>query len=183
MIKKIRSLWQSLFGDVDRRVRLGRTLGLLFVVAGFVILGFAWNGAAGQNIVERQFPYVLSGGFMGLALVITGSTLIFLATLRAERAVLTDRFDQMLTLLSRNLGRLQVTSNGAGGSQEQVVATSEAYHRADCAVLKGKSGLSTISVEQAAAEGLQPCRTCEPPRPTRAPVEEQTVTTSGTPNQ
>jgi hypothetical protein len=184
MIKKIRSLWQSFYGDVDRRVRLGRILGLAFVTAGFIIVGVAWNGAAGQNIVEAQFPYVLSGGFMGVALVITGCTLIFLSTLRAERQLLTDKFDEMATLLSRNLGRLQVTTNGSGGSQEQVIATSAAYHRPDCSILKGKTGLSTISVDQAAAEGLQPCRACAPPRPAPTPsAEEVPSATTGTPDR
>lgn len=177
MIKKIRSLWASLLGDADRRVRLGRLLGLTFVVAGFIVLGLAWNGAAGINFVTGQFPYLLSGGFMGLALVITGCTLLFLATIRAERQILTDRFDEMSRLLGRNLGRLALSTNGSGSSQEQVVVTSETYHLADCTILKGKVGLSTVSVDQAVAEGLQPCRTCEPPRPSPKP-EEASVPTS-----
>lgn len=163
MIKKLKSTWHSLAGDSDRRVRLGRVLGLAFVTVGFVMIGKAWDGAAGQNIIMAQFPYLLSGGFMGLALVVTGCTLLFLSTVRAERQIMTDRFDEMLTLLSRNLGRLSISSNGSAGSQEHVVATSEAYHRPDCTILQGKSGLSTIPVVQAAAEGLAPCRTCEPP--------------------
>lgn len=163
MIKKLRSMWQSAFGDVDRRVRLGRILGLIFVAVGFVMIGKAWDGAASINFITGQTPYLLSGGFMGLALVITGSTLLFLSTVRAERQIMTDRFDEMITLLSRNLGRLSMSSNGSSGSQEQVIATHESYHRPDCTVLKGKEGLSTISVQQAAAEELIPCRTCDPP--------------------
>ena len=168
-MKKLRAIWQSMWVDVDRRVRMGRVLGLLFVASGFVVIGVAWNGAAGQVRVDSQFPYLLSGGFMGIGLIVVGVVLLMLATIRSERQILTDKFDEMNRLLSRNLGRLQVSANttaqtnGSPASSEQVVAGSDLYHRADCRILIGKSGLSTITVAQAAAEGLEPCRACDPP--------------------
>jgi hypothetical protein len=163
-VKRLRAVWQSLWADVDRRVRLGRILGLLFVTAGFVVIGVAWNGAAGINLrIDSQFPYLLSGGFAGLGLIITGATLLFLATVRAERQIMTAKFDEMLTLLGRNLNRLQFSSNGAGSTNGQVVAGANVYHRAECRILQGKSGLTNVTVEQAAAEGLKPCRVCNPP--------------------
>jgi hypothetical protein len=164
-VKKLRAVWASTWGDVDRRVRLGRLLGLTFIVLGFVAIGKAWDGAASRNFIQQQFPYLLSGGFLGLGLIITGSMLIFMSTLRAERQILSDRYEEMAKLLSRNLSRLQVTSsNGAAGSSEQVVAGANAYHRPGCRVLQGKEGLMNVTVEQAAAEGLGPCRVCDPPR-------------------
>ncbi len=169
--KKLRAVWQSMWVDVDRRVRMGRLLGLAFVTGGFVVMGKAWDGASNLNFVTGQFPYLLSGGFMGLGLVITGCTLLFLSTIRAERQLMTDRFDEMTRLLSRNLGRLQISSNGTGSSHEQVVAGADVYHRADCRILSGKSGLSAVTVEQAAAEGLRACRACEPPEPSQVERE------------
>jgi hypothetical protein len=164
-VKKLRALWASTWGDVDRRVRLGRLLGLAFIVLGFVAIGKAWDGAASRNFIQQQFPYLLSGGFLGIGLIITGSMLIFMSTLRAERQILSDRYEEMAKLLSRNLSRLQVTStNGSAGSTEQVVAGDNAYHRPGCRVLQGKEGLMKVTVEQAAAEGLGPCRVCDPPR-------------------
>ena len=168
-MKKLRALWQSLWVDVDRRVRLGRILGLLFVVAGFVVIGVAWNGSAGQVRVDSQFPYLLSGGFMGIGLIVVGVVMLLLATVRAERQILTEKFDEMNRLLSRNLGRLQVSASTAqtnGSSSvgaEQVVAGNDLYHRTDCRILAGKKGLTTISVSQAVNEGLEPCRACDPP--------------------
>ncbi len=44
----------------DRRVRYWRVLGLVFIVAEFVMIGLAWNGAAGRACVDCQFPYLLS---------------------------------------------------------------------------------------------------------------------------
>ena len=162
-MKRIRAMWQSLFGDADRRVRMGRVLGFVFMTAGVIMIGLAWNGAASRNFVEGQFPYLLSGGVMGLALVIIGASLLFLATIRAERELMTDRFDEMIRLLGRNLNRLSVSTNGSGGSSGQVIAGETVFHRAECKVLQGKDGLVTVTVEQAEAEGLEPCRVCQPP--------------------
>jgi hypothetical protein len=167
-MKKLRALWQSVWVDVDRRIRLGRLLGLTFVTAGFVVIGKAWDGAASKNFVQGQFPYLLSGGFMGLGLIITGCTLLFLATARSERKILTDQYEDMVRLLGRNLSRLQLSTNGSGAEADDtagtVVAGANAYHRAGCKILQGKDGLMTVSIEQASAEGLAPCRVCEPPR-------------------
>jgi hypothetical protein len=164
-VKKLKALWASLWQDVDRRVRMGRLLGFIFVVVGFFAIAKAWDGAASTNFLPAMFPYLLSGGFLGLGLIILGSMLLFLATLRAERQILSDRYEEMAKLLSRNLSRLQVaSSNGGPGAGEQVIAGANAYHLAGCRVLEGKEGLMTVTVEQAVAEGLGPCRVCDPPR-------------------
>ncbi len=183
-MKKIRAVWQSLWGDADRRVRLGRLLGLAFITIGFVIMFLGWNGAAGRNVIMQQFPYVISGGIIGLGLVITGSLLLFLSTVRAERQIMSDKFDEVARLLSRNLSRLQFSSNGASESNSQVVAAGSHYHRAECRLLQGKQGLTTVTLEQAAAEDLEPCRVCDPPRVAEADVakSEAPAATSGTPN-
>ncbi len=155
-----------MWGDADRRVRLGRILGLTFITAGFVVFYFAWDGAASINFAQGQIPYLLSGGFLGLGLVITGVALIFLSTVRSERQLMTDRFDEMARLLSRNLSRMQFSTNGTGSTSSQVVAGATTYHRAECKILEGKDGLTTVTIEQAVAEGLERCRVCNPPQPT-----------------
>jgi len=169
-MRRLKALWSSLFGEGDRRIRVGRLLGFIFITAGFVTIGLAWNGAASRNFITGQFPYLLSGGFMGLALVFTGSTLLFLATIRAERDVMIERMDEMVRLLGRNLNRLSISSNGAG-DKRQVVAAESTYHRAECRILQGKGGLTTVTVDQAEAEGLTACRVCSPPLPHKETVE------------
>ena len=152
--------------DVDRRVRLGRLLGLATVAAGFIVIGKAWDGAASKNFITGQFPYLISGGFLGLGLIVTGTTLMRLATERAERQVLTAKFDEMALLLGRNLARLGISSNGTGPEDAaQVVAGATVYHRPECKILQGKRALTRLTLEQAAAEGLAPCRVCNPPAP------------------
>lgn len=170
-VKKLRAIWQSLWVDVDRRVRLGRVLGMVFVTAGFVLMGLAWNGAASKNLIQSQFPYLLSGGVMGLGLVILGGTLWMLSTIRGERQILTDKVDEMIQLLARNLARTgaTVTDPSIPGGTEQVVATNRAYHLPGCRILEGKTNVTTLTVAQALAEGLAACRVCSPPSP---PKEE-----------
>ncbi|MDQ4026332.1 MAG: hypothetical protein M3217_12725 [Actinomycetota bacterium] len=177
-MKKLRAAWQSVWVDVDRRVQAGRILGLVFVTAGFVVVGKAWDGAASINFTTGQFPYLLSGGFMGLGLIVTGCTLLLLSTVRGERQVMTDKLDEVTKLLGRTLNRMQLSGNGVPGSAEQVVAGESVYHRAECKILQGKTGVTTLTVEQAAAEGLTPCRVCEPPAPPPAP--EQAASADGT---
>jgi hypothetical protein len=177
-VKKLRSAWQSLWVDVDRRVHVGRILGLVFVTAGFVVMGKAWDGAASINFTTGQFPYLLSGGFMGLGLIVTGCTLLLLATVRGEREVMSQKLDEVTKLLGRSLTRMQASSNGLPGGGEQVVAGETTYHRPDCKILQGKKGLAPITVDQAAAEGLTPCRVCDPPR-LAAPEEKPAVSADG----
>ena len=174
-VKRFRAIWQSLWVDVDRRVRLGRVLGMIFVTGGFIVVGIAWNGAASKNLIQSQFPYLLSGGVMGLALVILGGTLWMLSTIRGERQVLTDKVDEMIQLLARNLLRTApaTESKAFAGSDDQVVATKDAYHLEGCRILEGKTNLVPLTVAQAIAEGLSACRVCDPPSP---PVEEPAAT-------
>jgi hypothetical protein len=178
-MKRLRAWWQSVFGETDRRIRFGRILGLLFIVAGFVLIGKAWDGAASINFPTGQFPYLLSGGFMGLGLIVTGITLVLLSTVRAEREVLTSKFDELNRLLTRNLSRSQFSANGK--SRTEVVAGGSVYHRPDCKILSGKQSLDTISVAEAVAEGLTPCRVCEPETIERS--SEELTSAGGTPTQ
>jgi hypothetical protein len=169
IVKRLRAIWQSVAGDSDRRVRLGRILGLLFMTAGFIVIGKAWDGAASINFAQGQIPYLLSGGFMGLGLIVTGATLLNLATVRAEREISSKQFEEVTRLLGRNLNRLSVSTNGSGSSMSgQVVTGASTFHRAECRLLEGKDGLSTVTVDQAEAEGLDPCRVCSPPHNEKA---------------
>ena len=82
----------------------------------FSAMGLLWGVA---------FHWVDLALFLGLGLVITGATLLFLSTIRSERQLMTDRYDEMARLLSRNLSRLQFSTNGhSASSNSQVVALS-----------------------------------------------------------
>jgi len=50
-------------------------LGILLVVLGIALVLAGWYGASGVGTIAEQFPYLLSGGVLGLACVIIGSVL------------------------------------------------------------------------------------------------------------
>ena len=76
--------------------------GIALVVVGVVVVFAGYWGASGTTNVAEQMPYLLSGGGIGLALVIIGSVLVgrysmarlfryWLALLVAEHRAQTDR--------------------------------------------------------------------------------------------
>ena len=72
------------------------SVGVLLVVAGFVAMFLAWNGAAAKDFVQGQVPYLISGGLVGLALVGSGLTVINVQARRADQAELLNRLETML---------------------------------------------------------------------------------------
>jgi hypothetical protein len=142
----------------DRQVRYGRILGLFFCVAGFVAIGFGWNGSAKSAFVDVQFPFLISGGLGGLALVFLGVGLMVMAQFRDERIRLAEHLQQVGAVISK-------AAAGPSGpaSGDEVVAGKSTYHRPECRLVEGKGDLDRISVEVARLQGLSPCRVCNPP--------------------
>jgi hypothetical protein len=141
----------------DRQVRYGRILGLFFCVAGFVAIGFGWNGAAKSAFVDVQFPYLVSGGLGGLALILLGIGLLVMAQIRGERIRLAEQIQQVGAVISK------AAAPAGGAGENEVVAGKSTYHRAECRLVEGKADLDRVSVEVARLQGLSPCRVCNPP--------------------
>ena len=73
-------------------VKLVVVPGSVAVVGGFVVMFIGWYGAARSYPEVAQIPYIISGGLVGLGLVILGglllSTAVWIAQLgRMQRAV------------------------------------------------------------------------------------------------
>ena len=58
--------------------------GLVLIVVGFALLAFTWSKVAGTAIVALQLPYLASGGFAGLGVLIIGVLLIYLGVRRRD---------------------------------------------------------------------------------------------------
>jgi hypothetical protein len=141
---------------------LGGKLGLLFCVAGLAVIWAGWNGAASYNDIRKQFPYLISGGIAGLALVVIGVGLMIIQSQRADRVQLEANLVELRHILEELTG--PAGFHGAEATETNlVVAGPSAYHRPGCTLLAGRD-LRTMTVEQAAAAGLEPCRTCAPAR-------------------
>lgn len=152
-----------------KRTKLGHQLGLLFCLAGFVLVWVGWNGAASYDSAIRQFPYLISGGIAGLGLIQVGVGLWNVQSQRAERA----RMEENLAGLNRVLETLvEVVAFGPGAGHAPVsngnglvLAGKSAYHRPSCRLVQDHPQLTTTTAEMASDSGLIPCRTCEPQAP------------------
>ncbi|HEX9683758.1 MAG TPA: hypothetical protein VGA13_11790 [Acidimicrobiales bacterium] len=67
---------------------------------GFVALFFAWNGAAGRDFIQGQFPYLLSGGLVGIGLIASGLTSIVVQNHRRDTQELIAKLDEIADRLS-----------------------------------------------------------------------------------
>jgi hypothetical protein len=142
----------------DRQVRFGRILGLVFCVAGFTTIGFGWNGTAKTALVDKQFPYLISGGAAGVALVLLGVGLLVMSQVRSERLKLAEELRTVASVISRAVAAAPSSSSLDG----RVVAGKSTYHRPDCRLVEKKSDLDFVTVGAAKATGLSPCRVCNP---------------------
>jgi hypothetical protein len=143
----------------DRQVRYARILGLVFAAAGFATIGFGWNGTAKNAFIDKQIPYLLSGGAAGLGLVLLGIGLLVLAQFRNERLKLGEQLEHVAVLISKAVA---TGPGGIGSSNGRVVAGRSTYHRPDCRLVQGKADLDFVPVETAKLSGLSPCRVCNP---------------------
>jgi hypothetical protein len=146
--------------------QIGGQLGLGLALLGGLFLFLGWNGAASYDRVPSQFPYLISGGIVGLSLVVLGSAYIIVDNQRRDRAQLQNTIAELRDAIDKlALAQLGTTSNG-GASPTQtpggVVVGPNAYHRTDCSLLEGRGPLPTVPVEEAERRGLTPCRVCEP---------------------
>jgi hypothetical protein len=135
---------------------LGGKLGLLFCVAGLALIWAGWNGAATYNDIRKQFPYLISGGIAGLALVVIGVGLMVIQSQRADRVELEANLNELRLILERMTGA--PATNGSA-DPALVVAGPNAYHRPGCKLVAGRD-LQKMTPDQASAAGLEPCRVC-----------------------
>jgi hypothetical protein len=139
--------------------RLGGRLSLFVVALGLLAIALGWNGAAGNLVQSAQTPYLLSGGFAGLAIVIFGSALMVTQSAREDR--------QRLEGLLLQLIDVQQTGTTAMGSVPSDVdglfaAGTASYHVPGCRLVDGREEVSYVTASEAAARDLKPCRVCQP---------------------
>src|SRR3954454_16032140 len=90
--------------------KLGGQIGLGCIALGLVFIGLAWNGAAGVDFVSGQIPYLLSGGAIGLALIVIGVGMVVVQNSRRDRSLV----EAQLRELNGAIGRLTAAIGGMG---------------------------------------------------------------------
>ena len=136
-------------------------LSVALIAVGFLLIYFAWNGAAEKDFIQGQFPYLLSGGLTGLGLILCGLTLVATQSFRRDILTLQDRIEDLLSHLPAAPGAASLSAVPDAGSGAFVVS-GDTYHLASCRTVRGRSGLELATAEDAAERDLTPCRVCRP---------------------
>ena len=145
--------------------------GGVMIPLGAVLIIAGWYGSAHTTLPWEQTPYVISGGLLGLALVVAGASFYFGYWL--TRLVGGER--ELLDVLTRIEARLQAAegdrpSNTTAGGRAVVtgatgslVATRSGslFHRPDCQVVAGRSPKELRAVD-VSAPGMSACKLCAP---------------------
>lgn len=87
-------------------------LGLAFVVVGFAMIAFTWSKIAATLTVPLQIPYIASGGFVGLALVVIGVGVLSIGVKRREN------FDRVRELQKLSATMESIRETVAGVNEE-----------------------------------------------------------------
>jgi hypothetical protein len=149
-------------------------VGGLLLPLGVLLVVIGWLGTAHTVLLFEQIPYIVSGGLLGLALVVVGGFVYFGYW---QTLLVREGRDQHRDLVA-SLGRIeallagqqsQPPAAGAGGTSRggapvaspALVATPNGtmLHRPDCSVVAGRTDLRRVAV---GAPGFEACRICQP---------------------
>jgi hypothetical protein len=164
-------------------------VGWILVGLGAIAILIGYLGISREALVAKQMPYLISGGIFGLALVAVGTFYLATEELRRDSRRL-DRLERMVTQLhavllhhpdappAEEIDRLVRAFEGSGPSGNghghgydqdapipgEVVALrgSRRFHRANCPMVAGKTGVSPVSASTIREQRMQPCTMCEP---------------------
>jgi hypothetical protein len=144
--------------------RLGGQLGVALCLIGFLAIFLGWNGAGSHNVLMAQFPYLISGGIAGLAVVVVGAAMLVVQNQRADRARIEAILERLVATVER-----QGTSGGAanmvaGGIGGYVIAGTTSYHHLECQLPEAREDAHVVPLEDVRTSGLTPCRVCRPPQ-------------------
>lgn len=138
--------------------------GWAFIGLGAFLVLLGYFGVSRESIVEKQIPYLVSGGIGGVLLCVVGAYFLGTEELRKDSGRL-DRLETMVQQLHEALlvprdAPVAAAAEAPEGSLVAVVG-GETFHRDDCTMAGGKE-VEVVTAESAAARGLRPCPLCEP---------------------
>jgi hypothetical protein len=174
-------------GNVDT-ARVLLWIGGILMPLGVVLVILGWSGASHTSNLYEQIPYAISGGMLGIGVLFTGGFCYFAYWMtqlvhatrregRETRAAL-ERIEHLLAAAasapapaatSTAAATAPVTAEvpaviatgAASADATPFVATSKGtmFHRPECTVVAGKTGLRHVSGDEA---GMTPCKICNP---------------------
>ena len=164
---------------LDMRNTWQVAVGAVLMPLGLVIILVAWYGAAHTPYVQQQIPYMVSGSFIGLGLMIVGALLYWAHWLYRVYDQADLHHQDLLRQQDENMRALidAVTGSQGNGHARRVVASPAAaaaaepafvatgsgtnFHLPDCPVV-ARSRRNVRAVSARDAKRMQPCRICDP---------------------
>jgi hypothetical protein len=135
---------------------------IAFLGAGIVFVILGWYGAAHTNILTEQIPYLISGGLLGLGLIVVAG--VMAAGLSQERSTDDLRREIARALATMSSGTpdrgVRADAFSSNGNHVYVVPGGRSYHVAGCPILEGKEGVKELLPAQAGASGYAACKLC-----------------------
>ena len=158
-VKNLRTRQSFSSIPVDRWVLIA---GAVMVPLGIALILLAWYGAAHKALIIQQFPYLISGGMLGLGLMITGGLAYF--GYWVTRLVQENRTNtrEVVAAIDRLAALATEEDDGSAPSGNGVLlatATGTMLHRPDCPVVANRPGVRRV---KAGTPGFDPCKICEP---------------------
>ncbi|MGZ4206448.1 MAG: hypothetical protein ACXVQ6_00955 [Actinomycetota bacterium] len=145
---------------VRENARLLVLIGLLGTGVVLVMLG--WYGAAHTNIQTEQIPYLISGGLLGLGLIIVAGIMAAGAAQERSNAALRRDIVEALTAMRAGVpdAGVRPATVSSNGHHVFVVPGGRSYHEQGCPILEGKEGIQELQPAHAAASGYAACKLC-----------------------
>jgi len=163
-VKNLRTRQSMSSIPVDRWVLIA---GAIMVPLGIALIVLGWYGAAHKALIIQQFPYLISGGILGLGLMITGGLAYFgywITRLVQENRTHTRDLIAAIDRLAQLAGEEDANGGGTVGRAAAdgalvATATGTMLHRPDCPVVANRPGGRRV---KAGTRGYEPCKICEP---------------------
>ncbi len=161
---------------IDLRSTWQLAVGSVLVPLGIVIILIAWYGSAHTPYVQQQIPYLVSGSFIGLGMMLVGALLYWAHWLyrmydqadlhhQAAMARQEELFERLVQAIG-TVDRPQHVAADNGALPEEVLvatATGSNVHRPDCPIVaRHPAGLRRLTWSTAGDRA--PCRICQPAR-------------------
>jgi hypothetical protein len=143
-------------------------VGWVLIGVGILLVLLGYLGVSRESIVEKQIPYLVSGGIGGVLVCVLGAYFLGTEELRRDSGRL-DRLEQMVEEVHRLLLPAADDDDGAAADTPAppspkrpayvAVDGGATYHLADCALAAGKAA-EKVTAAQIARRKLRPCPLC-----------------------
>ena len=137
-------------------------LAVVLLVIGVILVLLGWYGAAHTNILTEQIPYLISGGLLGMALIIVAGVIGSSASLsRENREMHRDLAGAIGSTPATPLRSVPSPRSAPADGRAYIVPGGHSYHLAGCPIIEGKNG-SDMSIDEATSAGYTTCKLCGP---------------------